>query len=138
MDAAQWQRSVSTTLQRPDGLESGRRSCPAYAVHSRRPPALIFRHPFHGQGFAGKRMGQQPLQDLHLAPAAFPCCLYDTSLQPSDPTFTLGPVDLFPVCRLGSLAPSPLAPPSGEGAIAPKVTETDVDLLSYATPVVPQ
>src|SRR5271168_1388403 len=96
----QWQRPVSTTLQRPDGREFVRRSCPAYAVHSRRSPALISRHPFHGQGFAGKRAGQQPLQGLHLAPAAFPCCLYDTRLQPPDLAFTFGPVHLIPLRRL--------------------------------------
>ena len=78
--------------KRPSSIESGRRSCPAYAVHSQRSPALIFRHPFYGQGFAGKRVGQQPLQGLHLTPAAFPCCLYDTGLQPPDLTLTLGPV----------------------------------------------
>ena len=100
INTAQGQRFISTTLQRPDGPESGRRRCPAYAVHSRRSPALIFRHSFHGQGFAGKGVGQQPLQGLHLAPAAFPCCLYDTCLQPPDLTFTLNPVDLFPVRRV--------------------------------------
>ena len=99
-DAAQGQRPVTTTLQRPDGRESGCRSCPAYAIHSRRSPALIIRHPFHGQGFAGKRAGQQPLQSFHLAPAAFPCRLYDTCLQPPDLAFTLGPVHLIPVRRL--------------------------------------
>ena len=99
IDTAQRQRSVSSTLQRSDGLEFGRQSCPAYAVHSRRALALTFRHPFHGQGFAGERVGQQPLQGLHLAPAAFACCLYDTRLQPPDLAFTLGPVDLFPMRR---------------------------------------
>ena len=62
--------------------------------------ALIVRHPFHGQGFAGKRAGQQPLQGFHLAPAAFLCCLDDTRLQPADAAFTLSPVNLVPRCRL--------------------------------------
>jgi hypothetical protein len=42
-------------------------------------------------------MGQQPLQDFDLAPAAFPRGLYDTSLQPFYLASTLVPVDLFPM-----------------------------------------
>jgi hypothetical protein len=61
---------------------------------------LIFRHSFHGQGFAGKRVGQQPLQGFHLAPAASLCCLDDACLQPSDVAFTLRPVKLFPGWRV--------------------------------------
>ena len=99
IDAAQRQRLVPVMLQRPDGLEFGRRSAPYFPIYSGRSLALIFRHPFHGQGFAAKRMGQQPLQSFHLAPAAFPCCLYDTGLQPPDISFTFGPVYLVPMWR---------------------------------------
>ena len=105
IDAAQGQRSISATMQRPDGLESGRRSGPAYAIHARRSLALIFRHSFYGQGFAGKGVGQQSLQSFHLAPAAFPCRLYDTRLQPPGLAFTLGPVNLVPMGRLGDWQP---------------------------------
>ena len=40
------------------------------------------------------------LQRRGYKPLPFPRCLYDTCLQPPDLTFTLGPVDLFPVRRL--------------------------------------
>ncbi len=65
-----------------------------------RPLASIVRHSFHGQGFAGKRAGEQPLQSFHFVPATRLSCLDDTRLQSSDPTFTLSPVNLFPSDRL--------------------------------------
>src|SRR5207253_11030518 len=62
--------------------------------------ASIVRHSFHGQGFAGKRTGQQPLQSFHFVPATSLSCLDDTRLQPPDLTLTLGPVKLVPSRRL--------------------------------------
>ena len=52
-----------------------RRSSPPNVIDSCGALALIFRHPFHGQGFAAKGVSQQPLQGFHLAPAAFSCAL---------------------------------------------------------------
>src|SRR6266571_624913 len=86
--------------QRADGFVFGRRGSPDCSVHPRRSPALIVRHSFHGQGFAGKRAGQHPLQSFHFVPAGFLSCLDDTRLQPPDLTLTLGPVDLVPSRRL--------------------------------------
>ena len=87
-------RSISSTLQRSDGLDLAAGSCQTCPVDPRRVLTLIFRHSFHGQGFAAKRVGQQPLQGFHFAPAAFPCCLYDTCLQPPDVALALSPVNL--------------------------------------------
>jgi len=97
VDPPQGLRSISATLQRPDGLEFGRRSAPGDPAHSRGVLTLILRQTFHGQGLAGKRVGQQPLQSFHLAPAAFPCRLYDTRLQPPDVASALAPVNPVPM-----------------------------------------
>jgi hypothetical protein len=96
----QGQRSIPPMSQRVDGFEFGRRSQPLNVVHPCGAFALVFRHPFHGQGFAAKRVGQQPLQGFDLAPAAFPCGLHDTGLQPFDPPTALVPVNLVPVLWL--------------------------------------
>ncbi|OQC73322.1 MAG: hypothetical protein BWX44_01534 [Spirochaetes bacterium ADurb.Bin001] len=88
---------ISSTSQQSDCFEFGCRSVPPNVVHACGAFALIFRHPFYSQGFAAERVGQQPLQGFHLAPATFPCGLHDTGLQPSDLVSTLVPVDLLPV-----------------------------------------
>ena len=100
VDTSQRLRLIPAPPQRADGFVFGRRGVPYFPIHPGRSPAFIVRHPFHGQGFAGKRAGQQPLQGFHLAPAVFLSCLDDTRLQSSDPTFTLSPVNLFPSDRL--------------------------------------
>lgn len=51
-------------------------------------------------GLAGERVGQQPLQGFHLAPAAFLRCLDDAYLQPPDFLMTLGPANAVPVTRV--------------------------------------
>ncbi len=94
-----WRR-IPAPPQRADGFVFGRRGVPYLSVHPGRSPAFIVRHPFHGQGFAGKRAGQQPLQGFHLVPATFLSCLDDTRLQPPDLTLARGPVNLFPSGRL--------------------------------------
>src|SRR5947207_3216451 len=99
VNTSQWLRLIAAPSQRADGFVLGRRSAPDYSVHSRRSFALIVRHSFHGQGFAGKRAGQQPLQGFHLVPASFLSCLDDTRLQPPDIAFTLSPANLFPSVR---------------------------------------
>ena len=100
MDSPQWLRLITAPPQRAHCFVLGRRGAPDFPVHARRSFALIVRHPFHGQGFAGKRAGQQPLQGFHLAPTLFLCCLDDTRLQPADLSFTLRPVNLLPCGRL--------------------------------------
>src|SRR5205814_5922649 len=100
VNTSQWLRLIAAPSQRADGFVLGRRSAPDYSVHSRRSFALIVRHSFHGQGFAGKRTGQQPLQNFHFVPATSLSCLDDTRLQPPDLTLTLGPVKLVPSRRL--------------------------------------
>ena len=108
-----------------------------FSVHSRRSLALIVRHPFHGQGFAGKRAGQQPLQGFHLAPAAFLCCLDDTRLQPSDLTFTLSPVQSVPKwspCRRmhTRIDPRSFAISSCEGSTSFLVTNDPLEVCPFA------
>jgi hypothetical protein len=78
---------VSAPSQCADGFVSGRRSLPDRSVHSGRILTLIVRDSFHGQGTTAERVGQQPLQGSHLAPAAFPSSLDDTRLQSPDLSF---------------------------------------------------
>ncbi len=96
VDSSQRLRVIPAPLQPAQCFVFRRRSAPYFPVHSRRAFALIVCHSFHGQGFAGKRAGQQPLQSFDFAPTLFLCCLDDTRLQPSDVSFTLSPVNLFP------------------------------------------
>ena len=90
---------ITVPPQRADGFVFGRRGVPYFPVHPRRSFALIVRHSFHGQGFAGKRAGEQPLQSFHFVPAPRLSCLDDTRLQSSDIASTLGPVNLVPGVR---------------------------------------
>jgi len=57
---------ITASSQCADGFVLRRRGAPDCSVHPRRMFALIVRHPFHGQGFAGKRAGQEPLQGFTL------------------------------------------------------------------------
>ncbi len=88
---------VAAPTQRMDRLAFARRGRPDCSVHSRRAFAFIFRDSSHGQGTTVKRVGQQPLQGFHLAPATGLSALDDTRLQPVDEPLTLLPVDLAKV-----------------------------------------
>ena len=100
VDTPQRERLITVPPQCADGFVLRRRGSPDCSVHPGRVFALIVRHPFHGQGFAGKRAGQQPLQGFHLAPTLFLNGLDDTRLQPADLSLTLRPVNLVPSARL--------------------------------------
>ena len=137
VDTSQRLRLITAPPQRADGFVFGRRGVPYFPVHPGRSPALIVRHPFHGQGFAGKRAGQQPLQGFHLAPAVFLSCLDDTRLQPSDLTFTLSPVKLFPSDRLAggctrSFSLRSFAISSCEGSASSLVTNDPLEVCPFA------
>ena len=97
VDSSQRLRLVAAPPELSDCLVFGRGRAPDCSVHSRRPFALVCCHPFDGKGFAAERVGKKPLQGLDLAPAFFPCCLYEPCLQPSDMTLMFGPVELFPI-----------------------------------------
>ena len=58
--------------------------------------AMIFSNSFHCQSFGVKRVGQQSLEGFDLPHPAFPCCLCNTQLHPSDMLERLAPIDLVP------------------------------------------
>jgi len=58
---------------------------------------MVLRHAFDGQRAAAERVRQQPVQGLHRAPSAFPRCLHDTRLQPTDLLMNLLAVNGMPV-----------------------------------------
>ena len=137
VDTSQRLRLIAAPPQRADGFVFGRRGAPDFSVHSRRSFALIVRHSFHGQGFAGKRAGQQPLQGFHLAPTAFLSGLDDTRLQPSDLTFTVSPVESVPTrspCRRmhTRIALRSFAVSSCEGSASFLVTNDPLEVCPFA------
>ena len=85
--------------------------CPDRSVDSRRILALIVRHSLHGQPSTMERVGQRPLQGLHLAVTAFLCCVDDTRLQVQLTPFVLNNHSntfkshcAFPFCGLQRLS----------------------------------
>src|SRR5882762_10580369 len=72
---------------------------PCFAIYSWCPFALVFCHSLHGKGFATKRVGQQVLQGLDLAPSALLCCLHDTGLEPPHIAFDVMPAYGVPFSR---------------------------------------
>jgi hypothetical protein len=70
---------------------------PEHAIDSRRPFTGVFRHPFDGQGFGRKRVGEQVLKGFHLPPSARLHCLHDTRLEPTHVAVDCGPVNGMPL-----------------------------------------
>ena len=73
-------------------------ACRGPTPHGRLPAVSfpVLCHSFDGQRLAAKRVGKQPLQGFHLAPATCLCCLYDTRLEPADLALVFSPVHLVP------------------------------------------
>src|SRR5262249_18411276 len=57
----------------------------------------IFGHSLDGEHFATPRVGEQPLQGFHPAPAPCLRCLDDTSLEPTHEGVSFGPINSMPV-----------------------------------------
>ena len=91
---------VTPPPERQHSFGFGVRRGPSLPVHARRLASVVLGDPPHGKSLAAQRVGQQPLQGFHLAPAAFPNSLHDTRLQPPDGPVVPSPVDTAPVHRL--------------------------------------